>query len=134
MEIGINDYFIYPVDKSELQARVKTQLKKQYQDDLRTELEESVDLSKKDGLTGLFNRRYFDIHIKQMVKKSIEANQKICMMMFDMEHFKEVNDTYGNPAGDALYLKPYQVLRNHHLETLSQDVVEVEKNLFCLYY
>lgn len=103
MEIGINDYFIYPVDKSELQARVKTQLrKKQYQDDLRTELEESVDLSTKDGLTGLFNRRYFDIHIKQMVQKSIETNQKMCMMMFDMDHFKEVNDIYGHPAGDAV--------------------------------
>ena len=103
MEIGINDYFIYPVDRSELQARVKTQLrKKQYQDDLRTELEESVDLSTKDGLTGLFNRRYFDIHIQQMAEKSVETNQKMCMMMFDMDHFKEVNDTYGHPAGDAV--------------------------------
>ena len=67
MELGIIDYFIYPVDKSELKARVKTQLRrKQYQDDLRSELEESFDLSTKDGLTGVFNRRYFDIHIKQM--------------------------------------------------------------------
>jgi len=103
MELGINDYFIYPVDKSELQARVKTQLrKKQYQDDLRKELEESVDLSTKDGLTGLFNRRYFDIHIKQMTEKSIETGQKMCMLMFDMDHFKEVNDNYGHPAGDAV--------------------------------
>ena len=103
MELGINDYFIYPVDKSELQARVKTQLRrKQYQDDLRTELEESVDLSTKDGLTGLFNRRYFDIHIKQMSEKVKDSGRKLCMMMFDMDHFKKVNDTYGHPAGDAV--------------------------------
>ena len=103
MDIGFNDYFIYPVDKSELQARVKTQLrKKQYQDDLRTELEESVDLSTKDGLTGLYNRRYFDIHIKQMVENSIETKQQMCIMMFDIDYFKEVNDTYGHPAGDAV--------------------------------
>ena len=103
MELGINDYFIYPVDASELQARVRTQLRrKQYQDDLRTELEESVDLSTKDGLTGLFNRRYFDIHIKQMTERVKGSGHKLCMMMLDMDHFKEVNDTYGHQAGDAV--------------------------------
>lgn len=103
IELGINDYVICPVDKSELKARVRTQLRrKQYQDDLRAELEESVDLSTKDGLTGVFNRRYFDIHISQMVEKSKENHKPICMMMFDMDHFKEVNDTYGHPAGDAV--------------------------------
>jgi len=103
MELGINDYFIYPVDKSELKARVKTQLRrKQYQDDLRAELEESFDLSTKDGLTGVFNRRYFDIHIKQMTEKARTSGQKLCLMMLDMDHFKDVNDTYGHPAGDAV--------------------------------
>ena len=103
MELGINDYFIYPIDKGELQARVKTQLRrKQYQDNLRKELEESVDLSTKDGLTGVFNRRYFDIHIKQMTEKSKQSGQKLCLMIFDMDHFKSVNDTYGHQAGDAV--------------------------------
>jgi len=103
LELGINDYFIYPVDKSELKARVKTQLRrKRYQDDLRAELEESVDLSTKDGLTGVFNRRYFDIHVRQIVEKSKETNKPVCIMMFDVDHFKQVNDTYGHPAGDAV--------------------------------
>jgi two-component system cell cycle response regulator len=113
IELGINDYFIYPVDKSELKARVKTQLRrKQYQDDLRAELEESVDLSTKDGLTGVFNRRYFDIHIKQMVDKSKESKKPICMMMLDMDHFKDVNDTYGHPAGDAVLKTLTSVLKS----------------------
>ena len=113
IELGINDYFIYPIDKSELKARVRTQLRrKQYQDDLRAELEESVDLSTKDGLTGLFNRRYFDIHVKQMVEKSKETKKPICMMMLDMDHFKQVNDTYGHPAGDAVLKMLASVLKS----------------------
>jgi len=112
MELGINDYFMYPVDKSELKARVRTQLRrKQYQDNLRTELEESVDLSTKDGLTAVFNRRYFDIHVKQMVQKSQETKKPICIMMFDMDHFKQVNDTYGHPAGDAVLKTLASVLK-----------------------
>ncbi len=103
MEIGINDYFLYPVDKSELLARVKTQLRKQkYQRNLRTELEESVDLSTKDGLTGVFNRRYFDIHLQQMVEKGNLGKQQFCLLMTDMDHFKKINDTYGHQAGDAV--------------------------------
>jgi two-component system cell cycle response regulator len=113
IELGINDYFIYPVDKSELKARVRTQLRrKQYQDNLRTELEESVDLSTKDALTGLFNRRYFDIHIRQMVEKSKDTKKPICMMMFDMDNFKQVNDTYGHPAGDAVLKTLATVLKS----------------------
>jgi len=112
MEIGVNDYFIYPVDKSELKARIKTQLRrKQYQNDLRKELEDSVDLSTKDGLTGLFNRRYFDIHIQQMANKANETNHPFSLLMFDMDHFKEVNDTYGHQAGDAVLIKLAQILK-----------------------
>ncbi|MDG1437042.1 MAG: PleD family two-component system response regulator [Rickettsiaceae bacterium] len=103
MELGINDYFIYPVDKSELQARIKTQLRrKHYQNTLRTQLEESIDLSTKDGLTGLFNRRYFNIHIKQMFDKTQKSDKNICIMMLDIDYFKEVNDTYGHPFGDMV--------------------------------
>tara|TARA_B110000503_G_scaffold137441_1_gene221642 strand:- start:370 stop:1728 length:1359 start_codon:yes stop_codon:yes gene_type:complete len=113
MELGINDYFIYPIDKNELQARIKTQLRrKYYQDNLRAELEESMDLSTKDALTGLFNRRYLDIHIKQMSKNALSSGKPMCMIMLDMDHFKEVNDNYGHPAGDAVLKKLANTLKS----------------------
>lgn len=103
MDLGINDYFIYPVDESELHARVKTQLRRKiYQNDLRQELEKSVDLAIKDGLTGLFNRRYFDIHIEQLIYNAQEANKSLCLLMIDIDNFKQINDTYGHQCGDKV--------------------------------
>ena len=115
MELGVNDYFMYPLEKHELLARVKTQLrKKKYQDDLRNALELSVDMSIKDGLTNLFDRRYFDTHIKLMTKAAQDNHQPLCLLMFDIDDFKQANDTYGHLAGDKI------------LETLSITL----KNLF----
>jgi two-component system cell cycle response regulator len=103
MELGVNDYFIYPIEQSELQVRIKTQLrKKQYQDSLRNILEQTVDLSIKDGLTSIFNRRYFDIHIEQIINKSSKTAKPFCLLMIDIDDFKEVNDLYGHQAGDIL--------------------------------
>ena len=112
MELGVNDYFMYPVDKSELIARVKTQLRrKKYQDDLRHEFEESIDLSIKDGLTGVFNRRYFDSHLAQMISKSKETRSAFCLMIIDMDHFKKVNDRYGHQSGDEVLKAVINVLK-----------------------
>ncbi len=113
LELGINDYFTYPVDKNELLARIRTQLKRQhYQDTLRNDLELSVNLSIKDGLTGIFNRHYFDTHIKQMVKKSTDSKRSLCLLMCDIDHFKQVNDTYGHQAGDIVLKTIANVLKS----------------------
>ncbi len=103
MELGVNDYFHYPVDENELLARIKTQLRrKKYQDTLRDGLDKQVSLSIKDGLSGIYNRRYFDMHIGNMIKKAQTENKGIALLMFDIDHFKAVNDTYGHQAGDAV--------------------------------
>ncbi|NRB11035.1 MAG: PleD family two-component system response regulator [Rickettsiaceae bacterium] len=113
VDLGVNDYFVYPVDKSELLARTKTQLRKKiYQDNLRNELEESVDLSLKDGLTGVFNRRYFDTHIEKIIEKTKESSKSICLMLFDLDHFKQINDTYGHQAGDEVLKKIAEKLKS----------------------
>jgi two-component system cell cycle response regulator len=46
-----------------------------------------------------------------MVQKSQETKKPICIMMFDMDHFKQVNDTYGHPAGDAVLKTLASVLK-----------------------
>jgi two-component system cell cycle response regulator len=111
LELGVNDYFLYPVDENELIARAKTQLRrKKYQDALRVQIEEGVNLSIKDGLTGAFNRRYFDLHIKQIAEKARQSKNSFCLAMIDLDHFKEVNDQYGHQAGDEVLKKTTVVL------------------------
>ena len=113
LELGINDYFVYPIEESELRARIRTQLKrKQYQDNLRNDLEQSVNLAAKDGLTGLFNRRYFDIHLKQMIEKANKEIIKLYLLMCDIDNFKHVNDTYGHQAGDKVLTIVSRILKN----------------------
>lgn len=113
IELGINDYFVYPIEESELLARIKTQLRrKQYQDNLRNDLEQSVNLAAKDGLTGLFNRRYFDIHLKQMIEKTNKESIKLYLLMCDIDNFKHVNDTYGHQAGDKVLTIVSRILNN----------------------
>ncbi|AFB22500.1 PleD family two-component system response regulator [Rickettsia rickettsii] len=113
IELGINDYFVYPIEESELLARIRTQLRrKQYQDNLRNDLEQSVNLAVKDGLTGLFNRRYFNIHLKQIIEKTNKESIKLCLLMCDIDNFKHVNDTYGHQAGDKVLTIVSRILKN----------------------
>jgi len=113
IELGINDYFVYPIEESELLARIRTQLRrKQYQDNLRNDLEQSVNLAAKDGLTGLFNRRYFDIHVKQMIEKANKESIKLYLLMCDIDNFKHVNDNYGHQAGDKILTTVARILKN----------------------
>ncbi|MEJ2139502.1 MAG: GGDEF domain-containing protein [Gammaproteobacteria bacterium] len=56
--------------------------------------------AERDGLTGLYNRREFDAHMKRIWRQSIRENAPITIMLIDIDHFKPYNDHYGHQAGD----------------------------------
>lgn len=58
------------------------------------------DLSNEDGLTGLYNRRCFNNMLEQKISEASRMNVTLSMIMLDIDHFKNVNDTYGHKAGD----------------------------------
>jgi diguanylate cyclase (GGDEF)-like protein len=72
---------------------------KQRIDGLNLELKE---ISRVDGLTGLYNRRYWQERFEREYKVAIRTNPEICVIMLDIDHFKKVNDTYGHHAGDLV--------------------------------
>lgn len=103
LDMGVNDYVMRPIDRHELLARVATQIKrKRYSEYLRLQLEQSVELSIIDGLTGLHNRRYMESHLKTLLEESLQNGRSLSLLIADIDHFKKVNDTHGHDGGDAV--------------------------------
>ena len=59
-------------------------------------------LSRTDGLTGLLNRKTWELELTQEFKRNSRYGQPASLIMFDIDHFKKINDGYGHPAGDEV--------------------------------
>ncbi|MFH1019518.1 MAG: diguanylate cyclase, partial [Pseudomonadota bacterium] len=70
--------------------------------DRKVKEEKLVMLATMDGLTGVFNRRHFLLLAEQEVARSKRYNKDLYFLMFDLDHFKEVNDTFGHETGDRV--------------------------------
>jgi two-component system cell cycle response regulator len=101
LEIGVNDYLMRPIDKNELQARARTQIrKKRYADRLRDNVQQSIEMAITDGLTGLYNRRYMETHLGSLVEQAGSRGKPLTILVLDIDYFKAINDTHGHDAGD----------------------------------
>lgn len=101
LDLGANDYLIRPVDRNELLARSRTQIRRKHlQDRLRENYRRSLSLALTDELTGLYNRRYVLAHLEELVARSDVYGDNAAVMMIDIDHFKGVNDRHGHQAGD----------------------------------
>jgi two-component system cell cycle response regulator len=101
--MGVNDYLMRPIDRNEMLARVRTQIRrKRHADQLRMRLERSVELAIIDPLTGLHNRRYMAGHLKTLVAQSLQVERPLSVLIADIDHFKAVNDTWGHDIGDKV--------------------------------
>lgn len=67
--------------------------------------EEAQRLSLTDGLTGVFNRRYFQMQFRQLLATAIRFERPFSVLMLDLDHFKIINDTHGHQRGDAILIE-----------------------------
>jgi len=103
LELGINDYLIRPIDRQELTARLRTQVRrKRYNDHLRASVTQTIEMAVTDGLTGLHNRRYLDSHLQTLFERAVARRRPLSLMITDLDRFKLVNDTYGHDGGDEV--------------------------------
>ena len=103
LDLGANDYLVRPVDRNELLARTVSQIRrKRLQDRLSDNYRRSLSLALTDELTGLYNRRYLFAHLDELMARANRDAFGIAILLFDIDHFKAVNDTHGHAAGDEV--------------------------------
>ncbi|WP_243303707.1 diguanylate cyclase [Geothrix oryzisoli] len=103
LERGASDYVTKPFHEKELLARVRIHTKlKRLQDELREMNVQLEALSVTDALTGLANRRRLVSRLEEEVRRARRTNVPLAVVMIDIDHFKEVNDTFGHAMGDVV--------------------------------
>jgi len=103
LDIGVHDYLLRPIDRNELVARVRTQVRrKRFAQRLRDSVHASLELAVTDPLTKLHNRRYLDNHLSALFGESALPDLPVSVLLLDIDHFKSINDTYGHDAGDEV--------------------------------
>ena len=96
-EVGANDYLIKPLDRTELFARIETQLS------LKNAVNDAIinaQLANTDPLTGIYNRRYYMEAGNREFESAKRYNTALSVIMLDIDNFKNLNDTYGHDTGD----------------------------------
>jgi two-component system, cell cycle response regulator len=121
LDMGVNDYLMRPVDRQELMARVSTQVRRwRYTERLRQSVKATIEMAITDPLTGLFNRRYMETHLGNMIEHYVNRGKLLSVIAIDVDFFKPINDTHGHAAGDKVLQELAQRLRDN---TRSVDFV-----------
>ena len=112
MEAGAYGYITKPLNSSEIRIITQRAIERYLLLSGNEDKEFLVDLAVRDGLTGLFNRRYFNELISAEVSRLKRYPAAVSLLMLDIDNFKNYNDTQGHPAGDVLLKDAAKVFRN----------------------
>ena len=111
-------------DGDKFQIGPATVLRFSYQDALEEQFQQQLyESATRDGLTGLYNKRFFLDRLEQEFGYGVRHRTPLSLILFDIDHFKQVNDTCGHPVGDAVL---------EELAARVSDLLRVE-DIFCRY-
>ncbi len=121
MNSGADDFICKPFNKMELLVRVRSLLRIKSLNDALSEKvielqrakEELRQLAITDGLTTLYNYRYFQEQLLQELNRARRHSLQVSLVMIDIDHFKSYNDTHGHPAGDSVLRKIAYLLKSN---------------------
>ncbi len=96
LDLGAVDFITKPFEVIELTARVRSILR------LQSAMHMLAVKAQIDGLTGLWNRKYFDARLESEFSESLRHGRPLSLIMTDIDKFKSLNDGYGHPFGDLV--------------------------------
>jgi two-component system, cell cycle response regulator len=104
LRLGAHDYLSKPpANADEVVLTVERALEKKFLKDANQRLVRELEsLSRKDGLTGVLNRRCFDEALTQELSRARRHGHQLGVVMLDIDHFKAINDAHGHPGGDEV--------------------------------
>lgn len=111
---GATDYIVKPFYGDELRARVRVSLR--YKALLELESRRAM----RDGMTGLWNRVYFDNRLASESAACVRHGRPMACIMLDLDHFKSINDTHGHAVGDTALREVARLLAD---KCRTEDVV-----------
>ncbi|MEN4053342.1 MULTISPECIES: diguanylate cyclase [Sulfurimonas] len=111
---GANDYIKKPFSKEEFSVRINNSI------EALENIQMITNYANRDYLTGLYNRRYFFHEMHAYVDDVKESGEKFAVAVIDIDHFKNINDTYGHEVGDRVIVTLADILRS---STSPRDVV-----------
>jgi len=112
LESGADDCIAKPIEEHELRARIRVASRiLTLQDELIQAREEIREQAMKDSLTGLWNRAAFKELFELELDRAARIKGQTGLLLLDLDHFKQINDTYGHMTGDIVLRKTARVLK-----------------------
>jgi diguanylate cyclase (GGDEF)-like protein len=106
LDAGADDYLSKRASGTQLIARLSTARRIiSLEHSLKAVIEERRRMAMTDALTGAHNRRYFMSHTRRELKRMRRFGGELSLLVFDIDHFKHINDRYGHGAGDLVLVE-----------------------------
>ncbi|MDA8584911.1 diguanylate cyclase [Rhodobacteraceae bacterium] len=114
LNLGASDIAADTASGDELAIRIDDMLRrKRLRDTLRQTDEQSYRLAATDPLTGLYNRRYAEAYLADLLMREVDQSRGYVLMLVDLDHFKIINDEHGHPVGDRVLCEVAARLRDN---------------------